>query len=179
MSQAATRVGQDGGLGCAGLGRQRLQLLAEIGVEKELMADFGAFHGAAPQKDGSRSSPRPVALVHGVSARDRAETAQAVHGALVGGGVGFVLGKAEVGLMLGGNWLGDGLFRQTGMALLLQPAFFVGEAAFLIDRGGEADMKAAHLAAPIVRTRSRPVSDSRRRPTPVRLRSRDVKLRSS
>src|SRR3546814_7509809 len=50
------------------------------------------------------------------------------------------------------------LFRQTGMALLLEPAFFVGEAAFLIDRGGEAVMEAAHLAAPIVRTRSGLVS---------------------
>ena len=93
------------------------------------------------------------AFVHGVSARDRAETAQAVHGELVGGRVGFVLRKAEVGLMLGSNWLGETLFWQTGMALLLEPAFFVGKAAFLIDSGGEADMEAAHLTAPIVGTR--------------------------
>src|SRR3546814_8811351 len=47
------------------------------------------------------------AFVHGVGARDRVEAAQSVHDALVGGGVGLVVGETERVVALGCGGLGD------------------------------------------------------------------------
>src|SRR3546814_9482765 len=63
--------------------------------------------------------------------------------------------SSDLVVALGRCGLGESFFGQAGMALLLQAARFFLGAGRLIGSGDEAEMRSAHLPAPIVGTRGR------------------------
>jgi hypothetical protein len=113
-------IGEDGRFGGAGLGRQRLQLLADVLVEIELLAAFGLVGHSMPPLEFRQNVAAWIVLrlafVRSVGAAGGAATARPVHGLGVGGSVGPVV-EAETDRVLGGVRFGETLFVQAGMAL--------------------------------------------------------------
>src|SRR3546814_3439667 len=88
----------------------------------------GRFIGWPPSEVRQQVVVATRAFVHGVGTRDRVETTQSVHGTLVGGGIGLVVGETERVVALGRGGPGDPFFGEAGMALLLQAALFFRDA---------------------------------------------------
>jgi hypothetical protein len=105
-------IGEDGRFRGAGLGRQRLQLLADVLVEIELMAAFGLVGHSMPplefRQKVAAGRPLRLAFVDGVGPADSAETARPIHDLGVRNGVGPVI-EAETNCRLGVRF-GDILF---------------------------------------------------------------------
>src|SRR3546814_10227427 len=73
----------------------------------------GRFIGWPPSEVRQQVVIATRAFVHGVGTRDRVEAAQSVHGTLVGGGIGLVVGETERVVALGRGGLGESFFGRS------------------------------------------------------------------